>query len=576
MKDNLDEKIKKSYDAVQMSEESRERILGNLLSAADSAGAEDAGRRAAEVRPMRRRLRHVAGIAVALVGLLAFGGVAYANGWFGLGLKEYVPEPVTVTYAVTQTNDEGEKVVVAEYAREYRGLSLAGAAGSPEQLGQTEWSVWKSKYIREAPSNGVQLPCTEIPADYIDKVYGAFNDDMKAKLAGICEKYGLKLHPDEQDVSSYEDLCRRLGYKPLKEMDLDRDVFAAVDYTDGAYYFDFVDRSEGLNIWMHYNLTGVLHDVGGFSADPEDYTERIITTEDGVQIIVAEGKGEGDTNRTVIVIPLDRGQITVTAFYQSRVEDTSVRESSKDRYRTIETPIPEEELQKLIGDINIPAMGSQTEEVLERNISIAEQYQTAAQPEYASEDGEDLARLDTTLQDASPEIEELMKKYYKAMLEGDPETEKSIYQYPDVLDDRDIIEDAEYIEELEVRKVHMIATAKTGEWMAFTNYDIKYTGLDPVLPNLGAAYITTAEDGSLKMIPLSARMRMYLEGDRSGIEKLGMLQVAEETNPELIKMVEEHKQAREDARDNDPAFDEFMTFWTTRGSYARGTRRTPE
>ena len=44
MKDNLDEKIKQSFDTLQMSEESRERILGDLLSAADSAGAEDAGR----------------------------------------------------------------------------------------------------------------------------------------------------------------------------------------------------------------------------------------------------------------------------------------------------------------------------------------------------------------------------------------------------------------------------------------------------------------------------------------------------------------------------------------------------
>ena len=279
-----------------------------------------------------------------------------------------------------------------------------------------------------------------------------------------------------------------------------------------------------------------------------------------------EENKDDEKGETFLVIPLDKGQITIRVFFETRYEDTTVRESSKDRYKTVSRGLTEDELQDLIAMIDIGSMGRQTQDVLEDNIKYAENYTSIIQ-ETVPDARNDVQKLDTTLQEATPEIKELVEKYYRGEQDGDPDMIRQTSMYPEVVVDKCVLRDAEYYENIRVDDIYMVPAANDGEWMLFVRYEIKYKDMDPVLPYISTFYVFTDEDGSLKQIILSSPMRMYFEQDQYVRGILGTLMAANEAYPEVVEMREECSEAFEKARDDDPEFDEFMTFWKTRTSF---------
>lgn len=177
-------------------------------------------------------------------------------------------------------------------------------------MGQTEWEENHSRYLRNDPVMAAEMPneYSDIAeGDYKHGIYGAYRDELKEKLDEICAKYDLKLHTDEQSAGSYDELCSKLGYVPIKN--LEEGVFSSTYYDAGAFYLDnfHITSEYSLNFSFHYNLTGVMHDVRSSINDPVLYEEQIVTSGDDVRILAAGSGPVVKRPRTILFIPLDGG-----------------------------------------------------------------------------------------------------------------------------------------------------------------------------------------------------------------------------------------------------------------------------
>lgn len=128
----------------------------------------------------------------------------------------------------------------------------------------------------------------------------------------------------------------------------------------------------------------------------------------------------------------------------------------------------------------------------------------ASEAEVSSED-ESLYLPETTVTvptddfevDAYPSVNTLLEAYLNAYAAGDADTVASL---SNVLSDEERVKiqvQAKYVEAYSDYKVYTKAGPQPNSYFAFVTYDIKYTGLDVVVPALSSVYVCTNDTGAL-------------------------------------------------------------------------------
>ena len=130
-------------------------------------------------------------VAALTAALFSFGGLAVANGWFGI--DEFVGEQETETYTVYMDTEDGENIAVGTETRVRQKLYTCGPLGSPEVNACKEWSRYWSDFIRFS-----DLPDGN-PYGFKSIFYDAYTEEAVKKLDEICEKYSLKYITEEKE-----------------------------------------------------------------------------------------------------------------------------------------------------------------------------------------------------------------------------------------------------------------------------------------------------------------------------------------------------------------------------------------
>lgn len=99
--------------------------------------------------------------------------------------------------------------------------------------------------------------------------------------------------------------------------------------------------------------------------------------------------------------------------------------------------------------------------------------------------------------DAYPEVNNLVKQYYQALVEGDIDTIKSIKNYTDAEEELKVVKKSEFIEGYPVITVYTKKGPEEGSYVAYVQYEVKFVNQDTTAPGLNTLYICTNEDGSL-------------------------------------------------------------------------------
>lgn len=100
-------------------------------------------------------------------------------------------------------------------------------------------------------------------------------------------------------------------------------------------------------------------------------------------------------------------------------------------------------------------------------------------------------------EDAYPEVNQLIEKYYKAMAEGDVDTVRAINNNVDDTEAIRIQETAKYVDGYESIKVFTKVGPVEGTYLAYVSTELKFTDYDDPVPGMKAYYICTDENGSL-------------------------------------------------------------------------------
>lgn len=99
--------------------------------------------------------------------------------------------------------------------------------------------------------------------------------------------------------------------------------------------------------------------------------------------------------------------------------------------------------------------------------------------------------------DAYPEVVNLVKQYYQALVDGDMDTIKSIKNYTDDEEELKIVKKSEFIESYPAITVHTKKGPEDGSYVAYVQYEVKFKGHDVTAPGLNTLYICTDEEGKL-------------------------------------------------------------------------------
>ena len=99
--------------------------------------------------------------------------------------------------------------------------------------------------------------------------------------------------------------------------------------------------------------------------------------------------------------------------------------------------------------------------------------------------------------DAYPEVNNLVKQYYQALVDGDMDTIKSIKNYMDDEEELKIVKKSEFIEGYPALTVYTKKGPEEGSYIAYVQYEVKFTDHEGTAPGLNTLYICTGEDGNL-------------------------------------------------------------------------------
>ena len=98
--------------------------------------------------------------------------------------------------------------------------------------------------------------------------------------------------------------------------------------------------------------------------------------------------------------------------------------------------------------------------------------------------------------DAYPEVNNLIKQYYQALVDGDMATIKNIKSYVDEEEELKIVKKSEFIESYPTIIVHTKKGPEEGSFVAYVQYEVKFIDIENTAPGLNTLYICTKEDGS--------------------------------------------------------------------------------
>ena len=98
--------------------------------------------------------------------------------------------------------------------------------------------------------------------------------------------------------------------------------------------------------------------------------------------------------------------------------------------------------------------------------------------------------------DAYPEVNNLIKQYYQALVDGDMETIKSIKSYVDEEEELKIIKKSEFIESYPTIVVYTKKGQEEGSYIAYVQYEVKFKDIEKTAPGLNTLYVCVREDGS--------------------------------------------------------------------------------
>lgn len=98
--------------------------------------------------------------------------------------------------------------------------------------------------------------------------------------------------------------------------------------------------------------------------------------------------------------------------------------------------------------------------------------------------------------DAYPEVNNLVKQYYQALVDGDIETIKSIKNYTDEEEELKIVKKSEFMESYPSITVYTKKGPAEGSFVAYVQYEVKFKDIESTAPGLNTLYICANEDGS--------------------------------------------------------------------------------
>ena len=98
--------------------------------------------------------------------------------------------------------------------------------------------------------------------------------------------------------------------------------------------------------------------------------------------------------------------------------------------------------------------------------------------------------------DAYPEVNNLVKQYYQALVDGDMDTIKKIKSYVDEEEELKIVKKSEFIESYPSIVVYTKKGPEEGSFLAYVQYEVKFIDIESTAPGLNTMYICTKEDGS--------------------------------------------------------------------------------
>lgn len=117
----------------------------------------------------------------------------------------------------------------------------------------------------------------------------------------------------------------------------------------------------------------------------------------------------------------------------------------------------------------------------------------------SAESGESTLPDEPLAENAYPEVNELMQKFYKALADGDIDTVKILKDYTD---DTEIItyqKKSEFIESYNNITCYTKNGTEPNTYFVYVSYDVKFNDIETTAPGLNAWYVYTSEDGTLKI-----------------------------------------------------------------------------
>ena len=93
--------------------------------------------------------------------------------------------------------------------------------------------------------------------------------------------------------------------------------------------------------------------------------------------------------------------------------------------------------------------------------------------------------------DAYPEVNNLIKQYYQALVDGDMDTVKSIKSYVDEEEELKVVKKSEFIESYPSIIVHTKKGPEEGSFVAYVQYEVKFKDIESTAPGLNTLYICT-------------------------------------------------------------------------------------
>lgn len=139
---------------------------------------------------------------------------------------------------------------------------------------------------------------------------------------------------------------------------------------------------------------------------------------------------------------------------------------------------------------------------------------------------------------ADADVNELVKKYYEAMMLFDMDTMESLVSDIDRVDQNMIRAKLQYMENIDNIIVYTIAGDVQGTYRAYVYYDLKIRGIDTLAPALSAMYITMSSSGNYVVYlgELDGDTQEFIElADESQDVKLLTSLVSDRFNNVLIK-----------------------------------------